>query len=304
MKIFISVASYRDTEIVKTLKSALENCKHPKNLDFAVLTQDLPKKQPDLSFVPKIKHIKMNFKEARGVGHARKILMEQYNDQDFFFQTDSHMRFAKDWDVKMIEILKKSQKIANNKKIILSQFPAPYKVFTTGRDNFPKDDEMRWAVPSWSTPLWSGKVWAGQRQRMLDMSQPVESHVVLAGYIFSTGSLVKEVPYDERISFMGEELCFSVRAYTRGWKIYAPNEMLLWHFYGRRGQSKVWNQRDNMGRPVGWNKIEELSQKVQQDILTGVETGIYGVDDQELFKKYQKMIGINFKEFYQSLNKS
>jgi hypothetical protein len=79
--------------------------------------------------------------------------------------------------------------------------------------------------------------------------------------------------------------------------------MLLWHFYGRRGQSKVWNQRDNIGRSLDWNKIEEFSQKVQKDVLTGVETGIYGVADQKLFKKYQKMIGINFKEFYQSLEK-
>lgn len=301
MKIFVSVASYRDTEIVKTLKSALENAKYPKNLDFSVLTQDLPKKQPNLSFVPNINHIKMNFKDAKGVGHARKILMEQYDGQDFFFQTDSHMRFAKDWDQKMIEILEKSQKIANNKKIILSQFPAPYKVFTSGKDNFPKDDEMRWAVPSWSTVVWSGRVWAGQRQRILDMSNPVESHVVLAGYIFSIGDLVKEVPYDERISFMGEELCFSVRAYTRGWQIYSPNEMLLWHFYGRRGFPKVWNQRDNVGRKFEWNGIEDQSKNIQKNVLTGLEKGVYGIENEKLFKQYQEMIGINFKKFYQSL---
>lgn len=301
MSIFVSVASYRDTEIVKTLKSAIENANKPKDLFFSVLTQDLPKRQPNLSFVPNLNHIKMIYKDAKGVGHARKVLMDQYDGQDYFFQTDSHMRFAKDWDKKMIDILKTSQDISNNKKIILSQFPAPYKVFTNGKDNFPKDDAIRWVDPSWSTVVWSGRVWAGQRQKIADMSKPAESHVVLAGYVFSTGDLVKEVPYDERISFMGEELCFSVRAYTRGWQIYAPNEMLLWHFYGRRGFPKVWNQRDNIGRKEDWNKLEQQSFAIQKNILTEQETGIYGIEDKKLFKQYQKMIGINFKEFYESL---
>jgi GT2 family glycosyltransferase len=304
VSIFISIAAYRDTELTKTLKNAIDNAKYPNDLNFSVLTQDIPKKHPDLSFVKNINHLKINYKDAKGAGYARKLLMEQYDDEDFFFQTDAHMRFAKDWDIKMIKILERSQTIANNKKIVLSQFPAPYKVFTNNKDNFPKDDEMRWAYPSSSTVVWSGRVWAGQRKKILDMSDPVESHVILAGYVFSIGDIVKEIPYDERISFMGEELCFSVRAYTRGWQIYAPNEMLLWHFYGRRGQSKVWNQRDNIGRPNDWNQIEEFSQKIQKDVLTGIETGIYGVADQKLFKQYQKMIGINFKQFYQSLNKT
>jgi hypothetical protein len=304
MSIFVSVASYRDLETPKTLKNAIANAKYPKDLNFAVLTQDLPKKQPDLSFVPKINHIKMVFKDAKGAGHARKILMEQYNNEDFFLQIDSHTRFAKNWDEKMIDILTKTQKIAKTKKVILSQFPAPYKLLTNGKEIFPDDDKLRWAEPSWSKVVWTGKVWAAQRQKFKTMSKPVKSHTVLAGYIFSTGNLIEEVPYDERISFMGEELCFSVRAFTRGWKIYAPNEMLLWHQYGRRGQPKVWNQRDNIGKEIDWNKIEEISQNVQKNVLTGTEEGIYGVESNSLFEQYQKMVGINFKEFYQSLEQS
>ena len=31
MKIFIQIASYRDPELIKTIKSAIENAKKPKN---------------------------------------------------------------------------------------------------------------------------------------------------------------------------------------------------------------------------------------------------------------------------------
>jgi glycosyltransferase involved in cell wall biosynthesis len=300
MKIFVSIASYRDTEITKTLKSALSNARYPKDLNFSVLTQDIPKRHPNLDFVPNLNHLQMNYKDAKGAGYARKILMDEYDGEDFFFQTDSHMRFAPNWDVRMITMTEQAKDLANTEKIILSQFPAPYKVFTNGKDHFPEQDNAFWTTPSWTSVVRTyNHLWAGNREFMSDKTKPCPSWTVLAGYIFAPGNIVEEVPYDERISFMGEELCFAVRAYTRGWKIYAPHEMLLWHYYSRKGHPKVWTQRDDSGREISWREREEESFRLQKEILTGVEKGIYGVGDQKLYRQYQKMIGINFKKFYE-----
>jgi hypothetical protein len=301
MRIFVSVASYRDDQLLKTLQSALNNAKYPKDLDFAVLTQDHPQKHPDLDFVPNITHLTMNYKDAKGAGFARKILMEEYNGQEFFFQTDSHMRFAPNWDVRMITMLDKAQNLAKTKKVILSQFPAPYKIFTNGKEHFPVGDPYYWSDPSWTSVVRTDSdVWAGNREFMSNKKKPCPSWTVLAGYIFAPGSLPLEVPYDDRISFMGEELCFAVRAYTRGWKIYAPNEMLIWHFYNRKGRPKVWSQRDNVGRKTMWPELELISHQVQRDVLTGKEQGIYGIGNEKLYKQYQRMIGIDFNEFYKN----
>ena len=299
MKIFVSVASYRDSELVKTLNSALQNAAFPEDLNFAVLTQDIPKKHPDLSFVPNIKHTQMSFKDAKGAGYARKILMDQYDGEDFFFQMDSHMRFEPNWDVRLLTMMREAQDIAGTEKVILSQFPAPYQVLTTGKDHYLVGDNLYWSDPSWTSVVRTvHDTWAGNREPMLDKSKPHPSHTVLAGYLFAKGDIVDEVPYDERISFMGEELCFAIRAYTRGWKIYAPNEMLIWHYYSRKGHSKVWTQRDDAARQVKWNEIEIVSAEVQKDVLTGKEKGIYGIKDKKLYQEYQKMIGIDFKKFY------
>lgn len=299
MKIFVSIASYRDTEIIHTLESAVSNARFPKDIEFSVLTQDGNNFHPNLSFVPNIIHQKMHFKDAMGAGHARKIVMDTYNGQEYFFQTDSHMRFAPNWDVRMMTMLNESQELAKNNKIILSQFPAPYKKLTDGRDHFPTGDKFFWSDPSWTSVVRTFKdEWAGNRELMKDKTKPHESHTILAGYVFAPGNLVEEVPYDERISFMGEELCFAIRAYTRGWNIYSPNEMLLWHFYSRKGHPKVWNQRDDMVRKQKWAEIEKNSREIQKNILTGQEKGIYGIDNLYMLRKYQKMIGINFKDFY------
>jgi hypothetical protein len=301
MKIFVSVASYRDSELVKTLESLYGHAKYPNDIIFTVLSQDYPNRHPDLSFIKNLNYLKMNYKDAKGAGYARKLLMEEYNGEDFFFQVDSHMRTTKNWDVRLITMLNEAQEIEQNKKIILSQFPGPYKVLTDGRDEFIIDDQWYWSKPSWTSVVRTvSDVWAGNREVIGDISRPHLSHTILAGYLFAPGNLVEEVPYDERISFMGEELCFAIRAYTRGWKIYAPNEMLFWHYYVRKGEPKVWSQRDNASKSKQnrWSELEKKSMMIQKDVLTGKETGIYGIGDKKLYEEYQEMIGINFKKFY------
>lgn len=111
--------------------------------------------------------------------------------------------------------------------------------------------------------------------------------------MFSRGQIALDIPYDERISFMGEELCYAIRAYTRGYKMYAPNEMLAWHFYKRTNRPKVWGDKK-----IEWFNIEKYSKETQKSVLLGEDNGIYGIGDYEKYLEYQKMIGINFKEFY------
>lgn len=304
MNIFISIASYRDRELPKTVKSLINNARYPENLHFGILDQAEKNNWANLNFVKSpINHKKMHMKDARGAGYARKICMEMYDGQDYFFQIDSHMRFAKNWDVRMMTMLKESQGIAKNEKVILSQFPAPYQMWTNGKEYYPEGDRLFWSDPSWTSVVWTWKgLWAGNREVMQDKSKPHFSHTILAGYVFAPGNLVEEVPYDPRISFMGEELCFAIRAYTRGWDIYAPNEMLVWHYYTRKDHPKIWNQKDDMTREHKWKDLENKSQAIQRAVLMGEEKGIYGVVNNKRYKDYQKMIGKNFKEFYAEID--
>ena len=299
MKIFVSVASYRDTELSKTINSLISNADNPENLRVVILSQDQKKKHPDFSKYKNVELIEMDFRKARGAGYARKVLMEHYSGEDYFFQIDSHERFAKHWDTKILNMMKQAQEDAGTNKVILSQYPAPYTVHTGNRDYYIKNDKDFWDRVSWTSVVntWYG-AWAGHRQEIEDRTKPHPSHSILAGYLFTLGSFVEEVPYDERISFMGEELCIAIRAYTRGWKIYAPQEMLVWHFYTRKDRPKVWSQMDDSMREHKWIDLEMQSKKIQEQILRGKEEGIYGIGDRQKYLEYQKMIGIDFNKFY------
>ncbi len=301
MSIFISIASYRDTELVPTIKSIIEKADNPKSIHFGVVSQDINKNHPDLSFVENLSYLKMDFREAKGVGYARKLAMEMYEDESFYLQLDSHMRAVQGWDTKLKSMYHISTKIAKTDKIILSQYPAAYEIHTGGKEYFIQSHEELWSTPTWSkVHNRDNGSWSSIRQPIEDLSKPHPSHTVLAGYLFAKGEFVNEVPYDERISFMGEELCIAIRAYTRGWKIYAPNEMLFWHFYKRRQSPKIWNQMEDTKRPLKWIDMEMQSKRIQKSILLGEDHGIYGIGDHKKYLEFQDIIGIDFSDFYKN----
>lgn len=296
MSIFVSIIAYRDAELPQTVRQLIDNADHPDQLHFGIVTQDLKSKHPNFEHIPNMKHIKMHWSQAQGAGYARAMAMDLYDGQDYFFQTDSHMLFAKGWDTDLVNMLKESQELAGTEKVILGQFPAPYYYDSQNVIQRPTDDAKHSHLPSWTSVVlsWAG-VWAGNREPMEDLSQPHESHTVLGALLFAPGFITSEIPYDPEISFMGEEVCFAIRAYTRGWKMYAPNKMVCWHHYTRKNLPKVWAD-DTSERK--WMDIEARSQTKIKDVLLGNEVGVFGIGDYQLYRDYQEMIGINFAEHY------
>lgn len=299
MSIFVSVVSYRDTELLPTIKDLYEKADNPQEIHFGVVSQDID--HPDLSFIQYLLYTKMDFREARGVGYARKLAMQLYRNEDFYLQIDSHTRTVHGWDTKMKSIYSIATKLCKNDKVILSQFPGPYEVHTNGAIYYPKNDQKFWNRPSWSKVYNKDHGgWSALRQEIPDLLVPHKSHTILAGYIFAPGNFIKEIPYDDRISFMGEEICVALRAFTRGWEIYAPNELLLWHYYIRKRSPKIWNQVDDMKRPLRWIQMEMESKRTQKSVLLGENQGVYGIADYNRYMEYQELIGINFADFYKN----
>ena len=294
MSIFISIASYRDRQLKPTILSLLENADNPDDLHFGIVEQERRRHWLDLSFLKHVKHEKILHKDAKGAGYARMLASNLYDGEDYYFQTDSHMRFAEGWDTAYLDMYNWARKDAGTDKVILSQFPAAFTILTDGSIEYIENDPDYWDEPSWTSVVntYYG-AWAGNRERITNFSNPVPSHTVLGAMIFGPGSLATDIPYDPRISFMGEELCYAIRAYTRGYKIYAPNEMLAWHFYKRTGHAKIWGDQKQQ-----WYRMEKASKDTQRDVLLGIEKGPYGIDDLALYKEYQEMIGIDFHEWY------
>lgn len=299
MSIFISIASYRDPALVQTIESALSNANKPDNLYFGVVIQDIKKETPDLSKYKNIKSITMHPRDARGAGFARDKAVSLLEDQQYFLQIDSHTIFEKGWDDIAINELAKAKEIAKNKKVLLSYFPPPFYIEQNKSISIIKNDKKQLPYPTRQKPILNKKrEWTAERIEFEDKqrSNPEQSSTVLGGFIFADADLVREIPYDPEIAFFGEEICFAMRAWTRGWDIYSPSKTIVYHFYFRHNYKKVW--KDINIRKISWSDIEDISKEKQKRVLCGIEQGVYGSGTERSLSDFELFTGLDFKKHY------
>jgi hypothetical protein len=303
MRIFISIASYRDPELEWTIKSAIENANNSDNLYFGVVHQGIDSELFDIQGIKNISLTKMHPKEARGAGYARAKAMELYSGQEYFLQVDSHTRFVPGWDLKCIDQLNRAKNISGHNSVILSYFPAPYEPERNGGMYLITNSLKVKPYPTRQKILLNKrKQWTAERFEFDSKlkEDPELSETVLGGFMFSDASIIEEVPYDPEISFFGEEICFAMRAWTRGWDIYSPAKNIVYHFYSRGGYSKIWKDRNLRG--TSWKELEEISYSKQKRILCGEEIGIYGAGSVRTLEEYEMFTNTNFKDFYSLTN--
>ena len=303
MRIFISIASYSDPELQWTIKSAIENANNPDNLYFGVVHQGVDSELFDIQEIKNISLTKMHQKEARGAGYARAKAMELYSGQEYFLQIDSHTRFAPGWDSICIDQLNRAKNISGHSRVLLSYFPAPYEPERNGGMFLVKNNPKIKSYPTRQKILLNKrKQWTAERFEFDSelKENPELSETVLGGFMFSDASIIQEVPYDPEISFFGEEVCFAMRSWTRGWDIYSPSKNIVYHFYSRGGYSKIWKDRNLRG--TSWKELEEISYNKQKRILCGEETGVFGAGSVRTLEEYEMFTSTNFKDFYSLTN--
>ena len=100
-KIFVSIASYRDSELEKTVDDLFEMANIKERVFVGICLQDTDEiiKNFKYNHHKQVRIYSINFKKAKGVCYARKIIQNNLiQDEDYYLQIDSHSRFAKDWD--------------------------------------------------------------------------------------------------------------------------------------------------------------------------------------------------------------
>ena len=127
-KIFIQIASYRDPQLLPTIKDCLENANNPNNLVFSIAWQhskeDIWDNLDEFKNDRRFKIIDIDYKESKGACWARNFLQQQYDGEEYTLQLDSHHRFIKNWDVELIKMIKQLQK-KGHKKPLLTGYMLP-----------------------------------------------------------------------------------------------------------------------------------------------------------------------------------
>ena len=122
--IFVSIASYRDPELIPTILDCYNKSDNKSRLHFGICLQDSKEE------LYKLKHIKKKYnlnlsidyydwRDSRGTCWARyNIQQKLFNNEPYYLQLDSHHRFIDQWDSVLIDMLYKKQLEGYSKPII------------------------------------------------------------------------------------------------------------------------------------------------------------------------------------------
>jgi hypothetical protein len=287
--IFVSIAAYRDPQLVPTLEDCIAKARHPERLRFGICWQhnpveDLLPYHSDECF----RILAVDWRESKGACWARSEVMKLWRGEEWFLQVDSHCRFAPDWDVKLIEEMKQTK----SPKPILSTYASP---FTPGEDEVLAEGPLQMAFQGFTDdgiphmkpiaiPDWR------------NLREPRRARFLSAGFLFTTGCFVHEVGYDPELYFLGEEAAMTVRAFTGGYDLFHPHETIIWHDYGRPAAAKHWG--DHTGENSinrRWQELDSHSKDKVRRLLSGQPVESYGLGAVRSLEEYEAYAGISLK---------
>jgi glycosyltransferase involved in cell wall biosynthesis len=296
MKIFIQIASYRDPELIPTIKSCLENSKHPENLVFGIARQfnsddkfdDLTEYETDDRF----RILNILHQESKGVCWARNQVQQLYKDEEYTLQIDSHMRFEKDWDKTLIGMIKQLQELGVPKPL-LTGYVSSYDPNNDphGRVRVPWQMSFDKFIPEGAVFFLPEAIPDWQ-----NIDTPVPSRFYSAHFCFTLGEFSKEVQHNPDFYFHGEEISIAVRAFTHGYDLFHPHKVVIWHEYTRNGRVKQWDDDKE------WWKLNESSHLLNRKLF-GMDgekqdghDGKYGLGSERTLRDYEKYSGLLFEK--------
>jgi glycosyltransferase involved in cell wall biosynthesis len=295
-KIFIQIASYRDPELIKTLDDCIEKADKPEKLVFGICWQhsdedewdNIDKYKDDERF----KIVDVNYKDSKGACWARNTLQQEYTNEEYTFQLDSHHRFIEGWDTELIKMLKGLQK-KGHKKPLLTSYISSY--------NPENDPEGRVKVPwlmNFDRFIPEGAVFflPATIPGWEKMTEPIPGRFYSAHFAFSLGSFVKEVPHDPEYYFHGEEISIAVRAYTHGYDLFHPHKIIAYHEYTRKGRTKQWDDDKTWGNRNTNSHLRNRKLFEMDGLEKDIDFGIYDFGTERTLEDYERYAGVNFKK--------
>jgi hypothetical protein len=284
--IFVAIAAYRDPECQPTVRDLFAKARYPDQINVGVFLQAAADEGLEFSH-PRLRLRRVHHLDSKGACWARSQAFTLYDGEDYVLQIDSHMRFVQHWDEKFINMLA-ACRVA---KPILSHYPPAYE---------PPEN----LVGGFETGTLGAKEFDGMglltiQGLMLNPKPrfPRPSAFVAGGVIFGDARWIKEVPYDPYLYFWGEEQSLSVRLWTNGWDIFAPNEPIVWHRYAR---PDPYHWHDNTTHEKlntrSLHRVRHLFKiaPAPEDALIDFER--YSLGTARTLAEYEAFVGVNYAQ--------
>ena len=294
--IFVQIASFRDSQLVPTLKDLFDKADNPHDVRVCICWQHSEEDEWDTleHYIddPRVDIIDVKAEDSKGVCWARNLIQQRYKGEDFTLQLDSHHRFVESWDTKLKNQIMQLQCQGHEKPLITGYMPAFH----------PSWDEEEWTKEPWQmdfdrfTP--DGVIFfkPGGITNWENLKTPVPGRFYSAHFCFTLGKFCEEVQHDPRYYFHGEEITIGVRAFTYGYDIFHSHEMIAWHEFSRDYRpDKHWDTYSNH------NKHNAETYRLMRGLLGIDGESIedydeYGLGDVRTVKEWEEFAGVRFED--------
>jgi hypothetical protein len=289
-QIFVSIAAYRDPQLVPTIEDCIAKAESPRRLRFGICWQHDPAEDALPFFNDDcFRILAVDWRESKGACWARSETMKLRRGEEWFLQVDSHCRFAHGWDKKLIDFMEQT----GSPKPILSTYASP---FTPGGDEALVDGPLQMGFQGFTPegiPYMKPVAIPGWQS----LQRPIRARFLAAGFLFTPGRFVEEIGYDPELYFVGEEAAMTVRAFTSGYDLFHPHQTLVWHDYGRPAAPKHWSDHIKTNRiEREWHELDTLSKQKVGRLLAGEPVESYGLGSERTIQQYEDYAGISLKQ--------
>tara|TARA_B100000287_G_scaffold432930_1_gene493419 strand:+ start:332 stop:2293 length:1962 start_codon:yes stop_codon:yes gene_type:complete len=301
-KIFVNISSYRDEELIPTVRNAIEKAKDKSRISFGICWQhgpDEPKTfgeedDPLFEGIAGLNYARYDYRDSKGMGWARKISQSFLRDEAWQLQIDSHMRFAQDWDWHLLNLLARCK----SKKPILTSRTLPY---------YPdQNDKLREGLSTYMHPKNFRDngvlvLTSGAFRKREKLKNPVPGAFISGHYMFSSSRIIHEMPYDEKFAIIstGDEPALAIKAFTRGYDIFYPHKVVVWHHFYREGAKKNHAEDSHKKKGVvheGVNALAKEGVKRFVELTNGkIKDSRYGLGKERTLLDYKKYSGVDYK---------
>lgn len=291
--------------------NALGTARHPERIYFGVYYHDTDGQFDLIERFNNVSCNKISYKGMLGVGFARSIANQFYNNQDYYLQIDAHTIFDNWWDYRLINELEQIRNFGIEKPVISYYLP-----------DWIRNPDRSISLPvktEWQQTL----VWDYDHMQSIYSDVPImktdyvdwmsepnhfkQHYGIAAQFIFTDGAFCKELAPDHQILFYGEEPTLALRAYSSGYSIFVTRKAHLWH------KNKMLSYTDDRDRINFVSEDIDIQRKYEarkayglnktKDILLGNYFGYWGATDSDKLAQYELDAKINFNEFYQNMRK-
>jgi glycosyltransferase involved in cell wall biosynthesis len=295
-KIFIQIASYRDPQLLPTLRDCISNAKFPENLVFSITWQHSNEDEWDslseFSDDPRFKIIDINHNDSKGACWARNLLQQQYDGEKYTLQLDSHHRFIKNWDEELINMYEDLRSKGYEKPLLTSY------ISSFNPDNDPDGRTMIPWKMNFDRFIPEGAIFflPASINNHKELIEPIPARFYSAHFAFTTGQFVKEVPHDPEYYFHGEEISIAVRAYTWGYDLFHPHKIIAWHEYTRKGRTKQWDDDKSWTTKNSNSHLRNRKLFEMDGLVKDIDFGVYDFGKVRTLEDYERYAGISFKK--------